>query len=84
MSNMFNQKEYDEYYNRWLMKTISAICRMTKLSQVNAHQLIRQCRHCFKNSEIYAQLEKFGIPRTSSVAREFMNYWNYADTDERC
>lgn len=84
MSKELSQKDFDEYYNHWLMKTTSAVCRMTKLSQMNAVKLIRLCHGKTRNNEIYSVLESFGIPRTSSIAREFMNYWNYADSDERC
>lgn len=82
-SHEMTQQDFDEYYNRWMMKTTSAVCRMLSMKPIVATQLIRELRGLTKNSEIYSTLERYSVPRCSSKAREFMNYWNYADSDER-
>lgn len=76
------QNQCDIHYNNWLMGVVSAVCRMTRLSQSLAHQLINKCQYIATVPELHQQLENFGIARTSQSAQEFINYWLYADGDK--
>lgn len=83
-----SQFECNRYANDWTTKTISAICRITKLAPVYAHKLYKDCRDwnrtlCGEVRHVLQCLEQFGIPATSDVAKQFVNYWMFADSDER-
>jgi hypothetical protein len=77
------QLECNRHHNDWLTSVIGVICRMTQLTPSNAHSLFNRCQYISTVPELHIELERVGIPRTSKTAQGFVNYWLYADTDER-
>jgi hypothetical protein len=76
-------QECNNHYNHWLMGVVSAICRITKLTPHDALDLFNKCQFAETQAQVFFQLENVGIPRTSDQAKQFLNYWLYADSDER-
>lgn len=79
-----NHVDHNKYVVQQLERYAQDVMLITKLDHESAQKLIKLLHSNDSQLTVEAAMREVGLDTTNTtMVQEFMNYWEYADTDER-